>query len=150
MRYTKGFAQAQKREEHEMFRCYYEAIDKAHMDGHRKNLAMVGENLIYGSNDLRIKVFENFLNVCVEMTHVEILPLLDIIKFHPVHAGKGHGYKIPSKIKHPLGHAKARAIRTKWRKQFRIEFETDGIDFPNRENVHTRMSQLRVINGGVS
>lgn len=149
MRYTKGFAQAQKREEREMFRCYYEAIEKARMDSHRKNLEMVRENLIHGPNDLRVKVFENFLNVCVELTHVEILPLLDIVKFHPAHAGKGHGYKIPSKTKDPIGHAKARAIRTEWRKEFRIEFETDGIGISNNEDVQTRMSKLRVINGGV-
>jgi hypothetical protein len=148
VRYIKGHAQAQKREEREMFRCYYEAIEHVRMDSHRTNLNLVRENLIYGPNDLTIKVFENFLNVCGEMC-VDVLPLIDVLKFHPIHPGKGNGYKIPSQKKYPIEHAKARAIRTNWRREFRIEFETAGIDILIHEDIQTRMSKLRVINGGV-
>jgi hypothetical protein len=126
MRYTKGFAQAQKREEKAIFDCYYESLKNATMDGQRDNLEYVRINLIEGTNDLTIKVFENFLNVCVELNCSSASHLLEVLTFHPVHKGKGHGYKIPSKTKDPIGHAMARSSRNEWRMQFRMVHEQSG------------------------
>ena len=140
MRYTKGFAQALKREEHAMFDCYYEALALARMDAQRRNLEYVRMNLIEGTNDLTIGVFENFLNVCAELGCPSALHLVETIKIHPVHPGKGHGYKIPSKETDPIGHATARAKRNSWRANFRLVHEQSGSQMKPR---------LRVIDGGV-
>ncbi len=124
MRYARKFAQAQKREEEVIFKCYYLAAQVAKMDGHKKNLQLVRKNLIEGNNDLTIKVWEHFLNVCAELD-VDLDPIFDVVKLHPTDLGKGNGYRIPSKTVDLLAHTKKRLRRKHWREDFRRRYEQD-------------------------
>ena len=126
MRYTKNYAQAQKREERGIFNCYYQAIRVAHMDGHRKTLQLVRENMIEGDNDLTIDVWNNFLNVCKEL-RVDTRPITDVVRIHPSDPGKGNGYRIPRKEVDMVGHVKMIERRREWRKRFRCHFEAAEI-----------------------
>ena len=124
MRYARKFAQAQKREERLIFDCYYQAIRLAKMDGQLENLRLVRENLIEGDNDLTVKVWENFVQVCYEL-RIDLDPLIDGVKLHPFDTGKGNGYRIPSKKVDLFGHLKKRQRRNTWRANWRREFEGD-------------------------
>lgn len=124
MRYARKFAQAQKREEKAIFQCYFEAVGKAKMDGHKRNLGLVQKNMIEGNNDLTIKVWEHFLNVCDELD-VNLDPIFNIVKLHPQDLGKGNGYRIPSKETDLLGYTKKRQRRRQWREEFRKHYQSD-------------------------
>jgi hypothetical protein len=145
MRYARKFAQAQKREEAVIFQCYYRANRVAKMDGHKKNLQLVRKNLIEGDNDLTVKVWEYFLNVCVELD-VDLNPIFDTVKLHPTDLGKGNGYRIPSKKVDLLGHTKRRQRRKQWREEFRRRFETD-----QTSNIiqKLRHPELRLVESGI-
>lgn len=124
MRYARNYAQAQKKEEESIFKCYYRAHRLAKMDGHKKNLELVRENLIDGENDLTIKVWENFLNVCVELD-IDMDPMFEAISTHPTDMGKGNGYRIPSKDVNIIEHMKKRQRRIRWRETYRRKYEND-------------------------
>jgi len=141
-----GFAQAQKREEQAMFRCYYQAVPLAKMDGHRNNLELVRENLIEGDNDLTVHVFENFLNVCFELQVPGLIRLLDTIKMSPIHPGKGNGYRIPSKHKDLIGYTRARSVRQKWRAKLRATYGGEEVTGADK----IEQMKLRLVQGGVA
>ncbi len=145
MRYARKFAQAQKREEDVIFECYYEAICVAKMDGQRENLRLVRENLIEGDNDLTVKVWENFLQVCYEL-NVDLDRLIDTVKMHPSDFGKGNGYRIPSKNVNLFEHLKKRQRRNNWRADFRKKYERTGA----YEIIQKlRQPKLHVVDGGI-
>jgi hypothetical protein len=88
------------------------------MNSHIRNLDYVQQNVIEGDNDMSTNVWVCFLDTLVELS-VNVDRFLAIIKVHPVHPGKGHSYKIPSKDKDLMGYIKAMTKRRKWRALFR-------------------------------
>lgn len=147
MRETGVYVKFMKREEREIFACYYEALSKAKMPGQRDNLEHVRANLIEGNRDLTKKVWNNFLENLMRLD-CDYDGLLQVLKTHPTDPGKGNCYKIPSKDKDQFGHMKQMRARSKFRAQFR-EMYAPSYGFDPKLDLEEERPTLSVIEGGI-
>ena len=147
MRIAGAYVKFMKREEREIFACYYEALSKAKMPGQRDTLEFVRVNLIEGNRDLTTRVWDHFLDILLRL-NCDYDGLLRVLKEHPTDPGKGNCYKIPSKEKDQFGHMKQMRTRSKWRAQYR-EMYAPLYGFDPKLDLEEERPTLSVIEGGV-
>ena len=130
MRLANGYVYFTKKEEREIFRCYYIAVERARFDGQRKNLEYVRRYLIDGVGTIRTSIWENFIEVVIQLG-IDMSSLGNAIHQSKTHPGKGASYRIPNKTKDPVGNMKALAKRRSWRNDFKAnygnEYEVDDV-----------------------
>jgi len=135
-----------KNEERSIIRSWFEAMTlrQIHSPGQLRNLYLVQKTILQANSDLKIVVFENFLNVLAELG-------VDEPKFNKGKAiGWGSYFPIPRKSDGEDAHREALRKRMKNRREAMNLFsdEFPEVTLISDEEVPKRAPKLAVIQGG--